>query len=157
MAEEKAPVSQLGEATHEVTVTIRAFPYYTDTTDLVTGRPVRQENIARRGDTLKLNDVDYARFQKFSAGVDGGPENVSRATETVPSTGKFDPNSQTLSEATVPDIAEWIKDEHPTVDEVVEEVNNDPDSARKVLEAENLATGQQPRSTLVERLEDIAG
>lgn len=149
--------ASLGESTHEVTITIRAFPYYEDDIDLVSGRPVRKELIARRGETVKLNDVDYRRFQKFSAGVDGGPENVSSDSSEEAPGAKFDPNSQTLSEATVPDIAAWLKEDRPTIDAVLEEVNNDPEQARKVLEAENLATGQQPRKGLVDKLEEITG
>ena len=147
MSEQTATQDQ-GE--HEVTIKIRAFPYYTEVEDLVSGRPVRQENIAVRGDKVILNDRDYARAKKFDA-IEG--EDNSADEESPIASGSI-----SVDEATPEDLAKWLKQSpKPTVDEVVEEANNDPERAAKLLEAENLATGQQPRSTLVERLEEIIG
>lgn len=120
----------------EVKIKIRAFPYYTDEKDPVTGNDVRREHLAFRGDTVELSDEDLARAEKFDAIYKEGE------TETEPDT---DPES-------VEALAEWIKTAKPNVDEVVDRANGDPVLANKLLEAENLATGQQPRTTLEEDL-----
>jgi hypothetical protein len=51
----------------------------------------------------------------------------------------------------------WIRDEKPTVPELVEAVGSDAALARRMLDAEGVATGQDPRATLVEQLERVAG
>ena len=51
--------------------------------------------------------------------------------------------------------AEWLRDSSPTVDETVAAANDDPERARALLEAENLATGQEPRAGVVKGLEKI--
>ncbi len=130
---------------HEVTIKIRAFPYYVDVEDPVTGRLMRQERVAERGDTVKLSDIDYERAQRFDA------VQSEADVELQESVGAF-----SLDTASVEEVAEYIKSEKPSVDTLVEGVNEDPVKARKVIDAENLATGQQPRSSLVNKLEDIA-
>jgi hypothetical protein len=141
----------LTPAPHEITIKIRAFPYYRDVEDPVQpGRVVRQERVAVRGETVNVTDVDYARAQKFDA-IEAGDDDAGPSEDPVAS-GSLD-----VGTATVPDLSAWIKSERPTVDEVVEEANNDPEKARKLLEAEDHATGGQPRSTLVEQLQEIAG
>jgi hypothetical protein len=141
----------------EAKIKIRAFPYYVDAEDPVTGREVRQERIATRGQTVELSDADYERAQRFDAITD--PDNsVDTAGNVVDESGevvKFDPSSDVAAESSVQSLSLWIKEDKPTVDQVVEEANEDPDAARKLLDAENHATGGSPRSTLVEQLNEI--
>jgi hypothetical protein len=131
---------------NEVTIKIRAFPYYVDIEDPVTGRQVRQERIAERGDTVKLSDVDFERAQRFNAIQTDTDEGLAEAT-----------GAWSVETASVEDVAEYIKNEKPTVDELVEAANEDPATARKILQAEDLATGQQPRKGLTDKLGDLAG
>lgn len=137
---------------NEVTIKIRAFPYYTDAEDPVTGRAVRQEHIATRGDKVELSDVDYDRAKKFDAFYTEEQLAELASAETPPVT---DADGFNLESADVEQTAEWLKTEKPTVDEVVERVNEDYQVAQKVLDAEKLATGNQSRSTLVERLQAV--
>lgn len=129
----------------EVTIKIRAFPYYVDTTDPVTNREVRQERIASRGQTVELNDADYERAVRFNA-IETDADAALKE-----STGAF-----SVETASVGELAEFIRSEKPSVDDLVDAVNEDPNVASRVLEAENLATGRQPRKTLVDKLGDIA-
>jgi hypothetical protein len=131
---------------NEVTIKIRAFPYYVDIVDPVTGREVRQERIAERGDTVNLSDTDYERAQRFNA-------IQTDADVSVEETG----GSFSVETSSVADVANWISEEKPTVSELVEAANEDPVTAQKILAAEDLATGQQPRSSLVDKLGDLAG
>lgn len=132
---------------HEVTIKIRAFPYYVDVIDPVTGREVRQERIGERGNTVKLSDMDYeraARFNAFQTDVD---------EELAESTGGA---AFSVETASVADVAAYIENEKPTISELVEAANEDPATAAKILQAEDLATGQQPRAGLVEKLSELA-
>lgn len=140
------PQATAGDAyPHEVTLKIRAFPYYVDINDPVTGRQVRQERVATRGQTVRLSDVDFERGERFNAFQTDVDEDLQEAT------GAFSLN--TISEG---DLAVYIRDEKPTISDLVDGVNEDPVLARKVLDAENLATGQQPRQGLVDALEELA-
>jgi hypothetical protein len=129
----------------EVTIKIRAFPYYVDYTDPVTNREVRQERIASRGQTVELSDEDYERAVRFNA-IE--TETDAELKETV---GAF-----SVETASVEQLAEYIRAEKPSVDDLVDAANEDPNVAARILEAENLATGRQPRKTLVEKLSDLA-
>lgn len=130
----------------EVTLKIRAFPYYVDYTDPVTGEERKQEKVARRGDKVVLSDHDYRRALHFDAVL----TEADVAAREV--TGDEDATIETM---TVEQLAEWLKNAKPTVDQVLDEVNEDPALAARMLEAENLATGQDPRTTLETALEEI--
>lgn len=147
----------------KVRIKIRAFPYYVDREDPVTGRPVRQEIVAVRGQEADLNDVDLERAKRFEAiYVDSEGNPVVDEVPEEQATPGVTADSFDLETADVETTASWLKGEltdqdgKPTVDEVIGEINEDPVTAKKVIEAENLATGQDPRSTLVERAEAIA-
>jgi len=58
---------------------------------------------------------------------------------------------------TIAQLAEWIEGDEPTINELLEYVGNDKDLAKKVLEAENQATGNEPRKGLVQGLTAIVG
>lgn len=135
----------------EVKIKIRAFPYYEDVEDPISGETRPVERIARRGDVVELDDKNLARAKKFDAIADPEDDVEPEGGDTA----QF-PESVTIEDASVEQVADWIKREKPTVDAVVEEANENPENARKLIEAEELATGQQPRSTLVEKLEEIA-
>lgn len=131
-------------------IKIRAFPYYEDVEDPVSGEKVRREFVARRGQEVDLSDVDFARAQKFDAIVKEG-ESADPDDGNLP---QF-PGDVTIEAASVEQLSNWIKREKPTVDEVVQEADDDTENARKLIESENHATGQQPRTTLIERLQEI--
>lgn len=139
----------------EVLIKIRAFPYYTDKVDPVTDRPVRQENVAVRGDKVVLSDVDLERAKRFDAILvdeDGDP--VTEITPPVVDE-EAEVTQPNLETASAEEISVWLKKEKPTVDEVVAASNENVEVSKKLIEAENLATGNQPRKSLVERLDAI--
>jgi hypothetical protein len=123
----------------EVKIKIRAFPYYVDVEDPLTGEDRRIEQIARRGDVVELSDKDLERAKRFDAVVD--PD------EDVPEPGPQPPPGDTVE-----GLAEWLRTEKPSVQEVLDRADGDPELAEKLIEAENLASGQQPRQNLVDKL-----
>lgn len=135
---------------HEVQIKIRAFPYYVKVADPVTGEPRTEERVARRGDVIELSDNDFARAERFGA-ILTDEERDATTAETPPAGDA----SVVPEDATAAELSEWIKSTKPTVDTVVERSDDDPAIAQKLIEAENLATGGQPRATLVSRLQDI--
>lgn len=130
----------------EVKIKIRAFPYYVEGEDPVTGKKVRRERIARRGDTVELSDVDLERAKRFGA-IEGEGDSP-RSSEG----GELD-----VSTASVEDLASWIEEDEPTVAEVIAAAEGDSENAEKLLEAENLATGQDPRKGVEDGLNKIIG
>ena len=138
---------------HEVTIKIRAFPYYEDEEDLVSGVIVRREKIAVRGQTVKLGKVDFHRAQKFDAIYTDDEENPRDAAEDTAE--KVDTGQVSFRDATVEDLSTWIQVKQPSSDRILEEANNDPELARKLLDAEEHATGGEPRDEVEDGLTEI--
>lgn len=60
-----------------------------------------------------------------------------------------------INTATVDDLADWIRSEHPKVNDIMEASQGVPDIASKLLEAESLATDGQPRKGVLEGLSAV--
>jgi hypothetical protein len=132
-------------ATHKVKIKIRAFPYYVPATDPVTNRDYLEEKIAVRGDEVDLSETDYQRALKFDA----------IALPTTPEQeGPIDV-ANNIEVASIEEVSEWLRASKPTIDETVAAAEDDPIKARKLLDAENLVSGRQPRAGVVTGLEKI--
>ena len=57
-----------------------------------------------------------------------------------------------VSTASVDDLVDWIRTERPTVQDVVDASGGDGDVARKLLEAEGIASDGEPRKGVLEGL-----
>lgn len=57
-----------------------------------------------------------------------------------------------VATATVDDLAQWIRQERPTVNDVVQASDGEPENAKKLLEAESQANDGEPRSGVVKGL-----
>jgi hypothetical protein len=62
----------------------------------------------------------------------------------------------TSSEMDVQELATWIENDEPTVADLIEYVGSDPALAKRVIEAEGIATGGDPRKTLIAELKKVA-
>lgn len=122
------------------------------TTGAITYREYREEDgvltpwhwvHARRGDTVRLTPEQEERFAEHLAPLRGDPG---------PQEGLV---ILSAGEMTDEQLAEWIKDEKPTVSEVVEAAEDDPVLAKRLLAAEHDATNGSPRKTLVAELTAI--
>lgn len=120
----------------------RAFPYYVDREDPTTGNTIRVELLGRRGEEVELSDADYARGERLGSFI-------PQPTEETPE-GVLDPATADITE-----LATWIEEDKPTVNEVVEASGGDPNIAARLLEAEEMATQGTPRKTLVDALTPI--
>jgi hypothetical protein len=54
------------------------------------------------------------------------------------------------------ELAAWIREDRPTVNEVIELAGDDPQLASRLLEAENQATDNTPRKGVLEGLQTVA-
>lgn len=123
------------------TVRVKAFPYFeTEPHPLIEGKQREIRKFARRGDTIDLADSEAARGDALGAFVE--------ESELEDSDGEL----LEFSAATPEEIAEWLKSARPTIAAVLTAVENDPEVAVKVIEAEGIATGEDPRPTLIARL-----
>lgn len=138
--------------THKVRIKIRAFPYYVPATDPVTGRDYREERIAVRGEQIELQEDDYQRALRFDA-VQEIDEDASPTTTDT--TGQPVDVASNIDVASVEEVAEWLRTSKPTVDETVVAAEDDPMKARKLLDAEHLVTGRQPRQGVLNGLNAI--
>ena len=57
--------------------------------------------------------------------------------------------------ASADDLADWIRTERPTVNDVVQASGGDPDVAKKLLEAESMATDGEARKGVLEGLSAV--
>lgn len=60
-----------------------------------------------------------------------------------------------VNTATVEQLADWIRSERPTVNDVVQASGGDPDVATKLLEAESQATNGEARKGVLEGLSAV--
>lgn len=142
----------------EVRIKILAFPYWEDGEDPVTGEDRKIEKMAYRNEVVELSDRDLERakrFEAFFADEDGEPTLDLVSSAETPPADTVDLDNLDVQSAPPDVLAEWIKTKKPTIPEVVDEANEDPEVAARLLAAENLATGQQPRQGLAEKLQEI--
>jgi hypothetical protein len=112
-----------------------------------------------------LHSVEVARDQEVTADQIGSialamgereglfytdKELKGPSTSSADSGEAFDPASAGEFE-----LAEWLKNDKPTINEVLEVVNDDKDLAHRMLQAENIATEGDPRSGLEAGLTSI--
>jgi hypothetical protein len=131
------------------------------------GPKIVEAAIAQRGDLVdwdELTPYDQERADKFEVFYDEGePElevqpdgTLAPAEEPDEESGSADGEDIALGpNSSVQDLTEWIRDDQPTVTEVVELADGDPAMAQKLLDAENAATGGDPRKGVVDGLNKI--
>lgn len=126
----------------ERTVKIRAF-HYNEKVPHPTNpdKEIIKRTRVNRGETADFPDEAITEGEAMGAFVTEEDEKESAALD--------------FSVAGADELAEWIEKEHPTVQEVLDATNGSPEVAQRMLEAENIATGNDPRSTLVEGLAEV--
>jgi hypothetical protein len=143
----------------ERTIKHLLFTYYEETEDPRTGNTVRVEREAAQGTTVELDPWDIERGERFGSFFT--EEELKRREAAPEEEGGVEAVS--LAELDTEEKRDWLKaegefegEEVPTVNEVLDAVHAEPAEAEDVLEAENLATGNQPRKGVVEGLTKIA-
>jgi len=125
---------------NERKIKIKVFAYDTVEEDRL-GRKVLVEHIARRGDTVELPEEDIARGERED--IDAFYKDAKEAAAAE----GFNAGSASLDET-----VEWLEEEKPTVQEVVDASAGDPSTAKKLLDAEGAVTGGEPRVGVEEGL-----
>lgn len=101
------------------------------------------EKHAFQGETVDLPADEAKRGDSIGAFV----------TDTDPvEESTFDPGSASDDE-----LREWIENDKPTAQQVLDVANDNPELASRLLAAENAATGNDPRKTVIAGLESVAG
>jgi hypothetical protein len=106
-----------------------------------------------RGEVIYLLDDDYARHKKYGVVRDIEDEPSAEedaAAEKGVGTKYLDPAT-----ASVEELAEWIRVENPTVNDVVTASNGDAAIAEKLLEAETQAKNGEPRAGVTSGLSSV--
>jgi len=100
----------------------------------------------KRGQKIDLLADDYLRLKNAGAVMDlDDADNLPEVEDEV-----LDPVTASIDE-----LAEWIRQEKPTVNAVVQATDGDPDVAAKLLEAEGVATDGDPRDGVVKGLSAV--
>lgn len=103
----------------------------------------------RLGQLIELDDEPYLRHKKFGNVIDADDaDNVVAAEEE---------QEINVRDASVSELADWIREEQPTVNEVVQASEGNGDYARKLLDAETEAKEGDPRVGVVNGLSTVIG
>jgi hypothetical protein len=169
------------EPTTKRVVGVLSAIYFRQTDDLVTGKPIRGPIVAQHGEEIELVASEERRLDQNRALLPKGskPEDANRYHEErldayraqrgdqearirheqrisqARDSGSVVNVDANVEGAPVSDLAEWIRSEKPNADDTVALAEDDPRKAEKVLEAETVATGGQPRQTVAQRLQKI--
>jgi hypothetical protein len=137
------------------------------------GKKVWIERSARQGETVDIpREEDIARGEELHAFVTEEDEAAAKAAAeaeaeeaeemrqsqleaqspvTTPDTEEVD----SVSEMSDDELVAWIKEDKPTAHEVVDAAEGDPDLARRLLDAEDRATGGDSRKSVISGLTAI--
>jgi hypothetical protein len=103
----------------------------------------------RLGQLIELRPQQYIGLKKSGA-IRDVVTDAATGTEVEQDEELID-----VSAASVDELASWITDEKPTVNDVVQASQGDPEVARKLLEAESQATNGEPRKGVLEGLSAV--
>ena len=145
-------MSLSGKQLREVTVAARAFPYRIEEEHpYEPDKILPQDRTAMRGDVIEVLPADYARGMRLNAFLRQG-----QTIEELTSGGVSDTELQfSAADATDTELINWIKDEGPRVQQVVDASEGDAETAARLLSAETSATGNDPRKGVVAGLEAV--
>jgi hypothetical protein len=135
------------------------------------------ERSARQGETVDIpRDEDLARGDELHAFVTEEDEAAAKEAaeaeademeamrqsqleaQTPPGTdaeGEEVEEVSSVSEMSDEELVAWIKEDKPTAHEVVDAAEGDPDLARRLLDAEDEATGGDSRKSVISGLTAI--
>lgn len=103
----------------------------------------------RLGQLIELDDEAYMRHKAHGNVVDADEaEALAEAEEE---------DEINVADATVEELADWIRNDGPTVNDVVQASEGDAGYARKLLDAETQAKDGEPRRGVVDGLSAVIG
>ena len=123
--------------------------------------PVLKERTAKQGDVLtveELGPLALERGERLGSFYTDAELEALEAGE-APAEGEAAEPAQLAAgdELGVHELAEYIEQNHPNVDDTIALAKGDPEAAARVLEAEGIATGGDPRAGVTKGLTAIIG
>jgi len=144
--------SLTGKKLRTVTVAHRSFPYREEIEHPYEPDKVSiQDKVGMRGEQITVLPMDYDRGMRFGAFAREG-QDVSQIGVSTEVPGDL---SFSAKDATDTELINWIKDDNPTVQQVVDASEGDPETASRLLTAEAAATGNDPRKGVIAGLEAV--
>lgn len=133
--------------TRRVTVAVLAFPYRIEVDHpYQSGELLINDRVGNRGDEIDVLEYDFRRGERLNAFLKEG-----QAVEDIGN----NKSSFSAVDATDTELLNWIKDDNPTVQDVIDASEGDAETALRLLGAENAATGNDPRRAVVAGLETV--
>jgi pyruvate/2-oxoglutarate dehydrogenase complex dihydrolipoamide acyltransferase (E2) component len=127
-------------------IKIRSF-VYTSTFKDFDGVERSQQQIASKGDTVEISDYWIRYGEDMGAFVTDADREAEETDEDVLDT------AETVEEMGDDELMNWVSDK--TIPEILSVANADPTLCARLLDAENKATGNDPRTGLLEALTHI--
>lgn len=151
----------------EVVIRHGVFWYHVMEPQVINGeeKDVLTQRMAFRGETVNLTRaVDIERGERHGAFMSEEEiKQLPKAAELPPPPDGEAAGAPNLNELGDDEIVDWLMStgefdgqKKPTADEVVAAVGDNPELADRVLEAEETASGGEPRKGITERLEKVA-
>jgi hypothetical protein len=142
----------------QVTIKHAQFLYYTEReyTDPSTGEKKTRlsRHIALRNQSVDIpRDEDIERGEAVGAFMTTADEPAEVAEEEATSEPPLD--SSELDFSNQDELVAYLKDNKPTVVATVALADNDPDKAEALMDAEEIASGGQPRAGVMNGLQKI--
>lgn len=119
------------------------------------GLDPESQEFADLASDFKNGQLIMVRPQAYVGLIESG---VVRDVQTDEATGEEVSEDEELldvNSASADDLAEWIRNDRPTVNDVVQASGGEPDVAQKLLEAETQATDGEPRKGVLEGLSAV--
>jgi hypothetical protein len=172
------------EPTTRRVVGVLSAIYYRQIEDPLTGKTIRGPVVAQHGEEIDLVGSEERRLEANGALLPEGAKSEDaqrhhdarldayraergdqealarhrqRLTAAAESGGGDIVDVDAPVEGSVGELAAYLRDAKPSVDDTVALADGDPEKARKVLEAENTATGGSPRAGVKSGLDKIIG
>ena len=126
----------------EVTIAIRGFTYMREVPDpLDRDKSTYVSAFATRGQTVEVSDAEYEQGQALGAFTTNDEEAPEGAFSVV--------------DASDDELDDYLNEESPNVSETVALAGNDPESAQRILDAEERVTDGEPRQGVEDGLTKI--
>jgi hypothetical protein len=128
------------------------FRYFTQEVDPAGNESLMPHEVDR-DEEVTVEQIGLVALQQ---GERDGAFYTSEQLKNLEASGSEAPISeQSINEMGEHELSEWITENKPSVNDVLEKVGTDKDLANRMLAAENIATDGDPRSSLVAGLTKI--
>jgi hypothetical protein len=138
---------------------------------MISGEEIIKEKVAKQGETIYLDELGTlylyrgetlgsfytdAELEAIAAGKPIGSALPPEQAAIMPAEGEGIAEEVVFAELGSHEMVEYLEEHSPNVDDTLALVGNDAEAARRLLEAENIVTGDDPRAGVVKGVERIA-